>query len=307
MVTVNVIFTDGAEFFKKLFYSALDGIVNIEEDTEKPVHLMIYSCFGNNHLSFEGKKLFVSGENIYPDFNECDYAITCHNIIFDDRHYKLPFFVTQLEYRYLNQIRYDNYNLANKEFCSAVISNHNCDDPNRLNIIQSISDNYKSIKLYGKDYEPIEKRPINAENGESKITNIAKINTISKFKFSIAFENSDIPGYVTEKITDSFIARTIPIYWGTNTVIEYFNKDSYINVNDYNSIEDLIAYIKYLDEHDDEFLEKLKTPKVLKSYQIYIDELKKFLINVFNGNIYNKKYGRIGLINTLRKNATFKK
>ena len=41
-----------------------------------------------------------------------------------------------------------------------------------------------------------------------------KLKIISNHKFNIAFENSSYPGYVTEKITDAFIANTIPIYWG---------------------------------------------------------------------------------------------
>ena len=41
-----------------------------------------------------------------------------------------------------------------------------------------------------------------------------KIQYLTQFRFSICPENSNAPGYVTEKLFEAFLARAIPIYWG---------------------------------------------------------------------------------------------
>jgi hypothetical protein len=55
-----------------------------------------------------------------------------------------------------------------------------------------------------------------------------KIEFLSSYKFSIAMENSEGQGYVSEKIIDSFMAGTIPIYYGGYMIDEFINPKSYI-------------------------------------------------------------------------------
>jgi hypothetical protein len=77
-----------------------------------------------------------------------------------------------------------------------------------------------------------------------------KISFLKKFKFNIAFENSQYPGYVTEKIVEAFMARTVPIYWGAPDVSLEFNPKSFINISDFDSDEDAIKYIINLDKDE---------------------------------------------------------
>ena len=58
-------------------------------------------------------------------------------------------------------------------------------------------------------------------NNVGKIKN--KILFLKKYKFSIAMENSELDGYISEKIIDSFISGTIPIYYGDYMIDEYIN------------------------------------------------------------------------------------
>jgi hypothetical protein len=52
----------------------------------------------------------------------------------------------------------------------------------------------------------------------------------------VGMENTCAPGYITEKIGYAYKAGSVPIYWGdTPTVTELFNRESFINVNDYAS------------------------------------------------------------------------
>lgn len=58
------------------------------------------------------------------------------------------------------------------------------------------------------------------------------------FKFVIAFENNAVKGYITEKLSNAYLAGSIPIYWGAPDVNDYFNPDSMINCNHFNSMQD---------------------------------------------------------------------
>ena len=66
-------------------------------------------------------------------------------------------------------------------------------------------------------------------NVGGKITN--KTEFLSSYKFSIAMENSEGDGYISEKIIESFISGTIPIYYGDYMIDEFINPKSYIFKN----------------------------------------------------------------------------
>lgn len=77
-----------------------------------------------------------------------------------------------------------------------------------------------------------------------------KINTISKYKFVVCFENIAYPGYVTEKIIDCFVAGAIPIYLGAPDIDKFVPADSYIDFRKYSSLEELEEYLLSLTELD---------------------------------------------------------
>eukprot|EP01062_Namystynia_karyoxenos_P080832 TRINITY_DN8775_c0_g1_i1.p1 TRINITY_DN8775_c0_g1~~TRINITY_DN8775_c0_g1_i1.p1 ORF type:complete len:495 (+),score=153.70 TRINITY_DN8775_c0_g1_i1:179-1486(+) len=52
------------------------------------------------------------------------------------------------------------------------------------------------------------------------------------YVFALAFENSNSPQWVTERIVSAFMAGTVPIYWGTRDVFRYFNPRAMIYAND---------------------------------------------------------------------------
>ena len=57
------------------------------------------------------------------------------------------------------------------------------------------------------------------------------------YKFGLAMENTMEKGYLTEKIMNVYIGGAIPIYWGSPTVKEIFNPNSFIYINDYPDFE----------------------------------------------------------------------
>ncbi len=43
------------------------------------------------------------------------------------------------------------------------------------------------------------------------------------YYFSVCIENSRTPGYFTEKLIDSFLCRSLPIYWGAPDIAHFFD------------------------------------------------------------------------------------
>lgn len=84
----------------------------------------------------------------------------------------------------------------------------------------------------------------------------------SCFGFNIAMENKIVSGYLTEKIGYAFNSGSVPIYWGDSiTVNEFFNPESFINVNDYVSLEKASETILEI-WNDKQKLEKYKTAPI---------------------------------------------
>jgi hypothetical protein len=56
----------------------------------------------------------------------------------------------------------------------------------------------------------------------------SKNEALDEYFYSITVENSIQDSYWTEKLLDCFVTKTIPIYWGTKDVCNFFNKDGII-------------------------------------------------------------------------------
>lgn len=75
----------------------------------------------------------------------------------------------------------------------------------------------------------------------------SKLETIARYKFTLAFENAVSQDYVTEKFFDPLIAGSLPIYLGAPNVEAFApGEHCYINVRDFESPRALAAYLKFL-------------------------------------------------------------
>jgi len=70
------------------------------------------------------------------------------------------------------------------------------------------------------------------------------INRISEYKFIVSMENSREDTYITERIIHGLLANTIPIYWGSLRVNDYFNLDRIINYQENDNIFEEINNIR---------------------------------------------------------------
>jgi len=104
---------------------------------------------------------------------------------------------------------------------------------------------------------------------------------ISQFKFMVTMENSKMDTYITEKICHSLLSQTIPIYWGSPKVTQYFNEDRYI-IYDETNIDVVFEQIDRLLKNDSEWLSVVNKPvfannKFSRTIQDIANDLKLFL------------------------------
>lgn len=119
----------------------------------------------------------------------------------------------------------------------------------RLEIIEELLRRRK-LGLFGDGWDKLyrispdmRKRIIPLLNGVKVSPVSDKRACLSNFKFNICFENFAAPGYITEKIFDAMLAKTVPVYLGAQDVAKYIPSNAYINASVFNSMSALADYL----------------------------------------------------------------
>jgi hypothetical protein len=93
------------------------------------------------------------------------------------------------------------------------------------------------IDLYGRYW------PLGAEvlenSREDGDWHARKLELIGGYGFNLCWENSEIPGYVTEKIWDSLDAGVLPLYWGPPEFHDMLPPDSVLDCRQYMDGDDV--------------------------------------------------------------------
>lgn len=82
------------------------------------------------------------------------------------------------------------------------------------------------------------------------------VELFSKYKFVLAIENSNCQGYVTEKLVHAVGSGSIPIVAGRDNkpnYLQFMPKNSYINVYDYKTVDDLVEHLKKIESSREEY------------------------------------------------------
>ena len=133
------------------------------------------------------------------------------------------------------------------------------------------------------------------KNNVGEIRN--KIEFLSSYKFSIAMENTEGDGYASEKIIESFLSGTIPIYYGDYMIDEYINPKSFILIRGEKDMIEKINYIKKIDNNDELYNNIIKE-NILMNINILdhiTKEYNEFLSHIFEQDKNSAK--RINKIN----------
>ena len=70
-----------------------------------------------------------------------------------------------------------------------------------------------------------------------------KLEALSDYRFSVIIENDRIDDYFTEKLIDCLLTGTIPIYFGTNNIGNYFDTNGMLLIDNAESFENIIPYL----------------------------------------------------------------
>ncbi|MDZ4168041.1 MAG: glycosyltransferase family 10 [Coriobacteriia bacterium] len=71
-----------------------------------------------------------------------------------------------------------------------------------------------------------------------------KVRVLRGYQFSLCFENTAFPGYITEKIFDCFVAGNIPVYLGAPDIADYIPRDTYIDFRDFPDYSTLEEHLR---------------------------------------------------------------
>ena len=86
----------------------------------------------------------------------------------------------------------------------------------------------------------------NAEWPQCGTRPCTKTEMIHDYKFHLAFENGDSPGFITDRIYHSFEAGVLPVWMGTREVAEVVPPGSYIDVAEFDGPYAVANYLKML-------------------------------------------------------------
>lgn len=250
------------------------------EISDKPDYVLCESSTALKCVyQYDCIRIIRHGENLRPDFNLFDYALGFDKMQFEDRYLYYPLYMSygiDLKKALHKHALPDEFYHGKTGFCNYVVSNGGASSPVRDQMFDLINKTYKRVDSGGRYRN-------NLSNGQPVKD---KLEFQKKYKFSLAFENSSYKGYTTEKLIQAFAAGTIPIYWGNPDVAEEFNEQSFINCHAFDSFEEVIDFIKKVDQSDNLYMEMVRQPIINENGMIpqmlKSDYLESFFCNIFD-------------------------
>lgn len=115
------------------------------------------------------------------------------------------------------------------------------------------------VHLYGKVFDG--NRLVNSSPFSKKIEdrdNNDWRSMLSKYKFTLVFEDSIATDFVTERFFESLKAGSVPVYLGAPNVADFAPaENSYISVNSFSSPKELAEYLLHLNQNQELYNELL--------------------------------------------------
>ncbi len=253
-----------------VFYSLYDFVENLNKCKGSP----LYIFWTDEYFGVGANKIF---ENPFKFYKQNNLSISFFEDNLDNCYFPYGF----LEYdEVINSFNNIKVNINDKiKFCTFCALNYNDREAiYRVNTVKYISEHYKEITCCGS--------VLNNTNGIYLPWDLdERINYHIPYKFNLCFENEKSRGtdrYITEKIMNAFIYRTIPIYWGCDKATDFFNKNAYIDCNGLSQEEILNKIIEI--DNDNELYEYMINQYPFKDKSInykeyFFERILKFVEN----------------------------
>ena len=255
----------------------------IEMGTLEDSDILIESIFGHNTFLYEKKWSYSfcfigESDRRIPIFKQNirlkDYSCVLKGEINNNNIVNFPLFVFY-NYCYKFVYEYKNKGLIRKippkDVC-VIISN--TDSEGRTFFLDKLEERVKI------DYAGSYKN--NVKKIDYPHCTKEFIDFVSQYKIIISMENSKNKDYITEKILHGFSANTVPVYWGSDNILSYFNEERFINVKSFSTtdIREAIEKIVTLLNNPNKYLEMVNKP-------IYKDDFVPLTLTNISYNIQN--------------------
>lgn len=224
--------------------------------TSKQLRVLFNSLFKKAKIT-----IFFTREAVSPDFNLFDYAFGFdYNLNNGDRFTRIPGPIDlwpkfcKERTNTITTIEEASEELSKKTgFCSFLYSNYLA-HPNRDRLFWLLSD-YKRVDSMGRHLNNMDNKGTGFRGHE-----FDGVLLKSKYKFSIASENSSFDGYTCEKIITSLEAHTVPVYFGDQYVNTYINPECFIDCSKFKSLEEVVEEVKKIDADDSMWCKMISAP-----------------------------------------------
>lgn len=136
---------------------------------------------------------------------------------------------------------------AEKKLCTMIVSNKMYHHPQEL-----YSERLKAIRffeekapeqfdLFGYRWDYTVKSYRGTVSGKERV--------FARYKFAVCYENmTGIKGLISEKIFDCFRGGCVPIYLGADNVTDFIPPNTFIDMRNFGSYEDLLDFLLSIDE-----------------------------------------------------------
>lgn len=231
---------DECDYLIILDYPKADFSVKVNKNNiihiclEPPNEISKYRQYGNKNVSLIYNQLDIKKNNILS-------------------HGALPWHVNK-SYDFLKDVKVEHLSKENKIVW--VTSNQRTSKGHnvRMDFLERIKE-LPFVELYGRGINPVED----------------KWDILSTSKYGIAYENFKNDYYWTEKIMDCFLSFAMPLYYGCNSIENFFPKNSFIQIDPKDKHSDL--YLKEIitsnkwEENLDAIIEAREL--ILNEYQLF--------------------------------------
>jgi GR25 family glycosyltransferase involved in LPS biosynthesis len=141
-----------------------------------------------------------------------------------------------------------------QKFCAFVVSNPICQMRNEA--FDKVNE-YKPVSSGGA-YQNNIGGQLQLKYPGGGCGDISKHYFFAEHKFTLSFENSQSPGYLTEKLLHAKMAGCVPLYWGT--LDTDFNPQSFVNLSQLVSSSNIVDIVKRLEANPEMCAKIAATP-----------------------------------------------
>ena len=263
----------------------------VEDDSEKPdITIWDIQLADNSLLKEDEINMLISVEHLnywghyhhynnYGDYGDSKIKIYIYNhitkVIIDSNN---NFIAIPMIYNFINYYL-DNHmtikpsiyiDFEDKKFCLMVNkSNLNSEIRDYVDILSEIGE-IDNINLYNEYI-----------GNKSCYHSIELLNILNQYKFILCFENSYGNGYITEKIFNTFFAKSIPIYKGSPIIFDYINRESFISLE--HTTETDIRNISHCHETFNHIINQNKISSIYTD-EDYKNKLSQFILEHGDGS-----------------------